>query len=261
MKSIILLVVAVISLASHTATAFTVRPLLPCRSSRSSLLLAKRKNGTRAKGFGKIQETAVESQQQQQPSESSINNPSSNPTQPTLQQQPLVGLQSMSPENPSTSPKPPSLDSNLTPEERAKRILKEKYGLKTLQEQQLETKQAELRDASSRKQAQWNTSQKQDNFDLLMALPAPVTVAIDRFLKAGVVVCGTLFVLAGLGITLEAWSKASNQPLPANVDAFIVNSIEPYFTPGLFVLLAFSVSLGGFAALQLGSAGATYKEE
>jgi len=40
-----------------------------------------------------------------------------------------------------------------------------------------------------------------------------------------------------------------------------VNTIEPNFTTGLFVLLGFSVGLGVFAAAQLGSQGAQYKED
>ena len=92
-------------------------------------------------------------------------------------------------------------------------------------------------------------------------LPAPVLVGIDLFLKAGTAICSVLFVMAGLFITAEAWSKASGDALPENLDAFIVNIVEPNFTPGLLVLLSFSVSLGAFAALQLGSQGATYKED
>jgi hypothetical protein len=92
-------------------------------------------------------------------------------------------------------------------------------------------------------------------------LPPSVLVGIDRFLKAGLFTCGTLFILAGLFITAEAWSKASNQPLPTNLDNFIVDIVEPNFTPGLLVLLGFSVSLGAFAALQLSSSSSQYKEE
>jgi hypothetical protein len=45
------------------------------------------------------------------------------------------------------------------------------------------------------------------------------------------------------------------------LDSFIVTTIEPNFTPGLLVLLSFSIGLGLFSAAQLGSAGATYKED
>jgi hypothetical protein len=56
-------------------------------------------------------------------------------------------------------------------------------------------------------------------------------------------------------------SKATASPLPEDIDKFIVNIVEPNFTPGLLVLLGFSVSLGAFATMQMASAGSTYKEE
>ena len=74
-------------------------------------------------------------------------------------------------------------------------------------------------------------------------------------------ICTVTFVAAGLAITVEAGSKATDNPLPPAVDDFITNVIEPNFTPGLLVLLGFSVSLGAFAALQLGSSASTYRED
>lgn len=142
--------------------------------------------------------------------------------------------------------------------ERAQSILKSKYGLKPVKEQKVEDaakerleKQQELR----------SKAESEPDFDIMTALPAPLLIAIDRFLKGGVVICGTLFIIAGLLITVEAWSKTSGQPLPADLDDFIVSVVEPNFTPGLLVLLSFSVGLGLFAAAQLGSSGASYKEE
>jgi ABC-type dipeptide/oligopeptide/nickel transport system permease component len=92
-------------------------------------------------------------------------------------------------------------------------------------------------------------------------LPAPVLRAIDGFLKVGVTIAGTAFVLSGIGITLEAWSKSTGNAIDPTLDAFIVGKVEPNFTAGLLILLSFSVSLGLFAAAQLGSAGAKYKED
>jgi ABC-type dipeptide/oligopeptide/nickel transport system permease component len=76
-----------------------------------------------------------------------------------------------------------------------------------------------------------------------------------------VAVAGVLFVLSGIGITLEAWSKTTGSSIDPTLDKFIVEAIEPNFTTGLLILLGFSVSLGLFAAAQLGSAGAQYKED
>lgn len=148
------------------------------------------------------------------------------------------------------------------PEERAKQILREQYGLKSLEEQQLDAKQRTLRKEEQKKWAALKRkAELNEDLDIFSMLPAPVLVGIDLFLKAGTAVCSVLFVLAGLFIAAEAWSKASGDALPENLDAFIVNIVEPNFTPGLLVLLSFSVSLGAFAALQLGSQGATYKED
>lgn len=149
-----------------------------------------------------------------------------------------------------------------SPEERAKQILRDKYGMKTLEEQQLDAVQLARRKEEQKK---WSELKKKaeagDDFDLFSIFPAPVTIGIDRFLKAGTVLCGIVFVTSGILIAVEAWSKAFGDPLPQDLDDFIVHTIEPNFTPGLLVLLSFSVSLGLFASLQLGSQGASYKEK
>lgn len=134
--------------------------------------------------------------------------------------------------------------------------------MKTMEEQQLDAKQLARRKEEQKKWAELKKkAELNQELDLFSMLPGPVLIGIDRFLKAGTAVCSVLFVLAGMFITVEAWSKTSGEALPPNLDAFIVNTIEPNFTPGLLVLLSFSVSLGVFAALQLGSQGATYKED
>ena len=146
--------------------------------------------------------------------------------------------------------------------DRAATILREQYGMKPAGEQQVDAKLSQ-RVQEQRKLLQ-EMKQKEDSnkdLDIMAMLPAPVLIAIDSFLKLGVGVTGLLFVLAGLGITVEAWSKVSGDPLPDNIDTFIANTIEPNFTTGLLVLLGFSVSLGIFSALQISSAGAQYKED
>jgi len=152
--------------------------------------------------------------------------------------------------------------SNETAEERNKRILREKYGLRTKEEQEAaEAKTKQI--ADQRKQiSEW---QKQaddgDDFDLLSIIPDPILIFIDKFLKVGVTVCTVLFVLAGFAISVEAGSRAFSKPLPQGIDDFISNIVEPNFTPGLGVLLSFSVALGLFASLQLNSAASTYRED
>jgi hypothetical protein len=156
----------------------------------------------------------------------------------------------------------PKIDESVPVGERTASLLRDKYGLRTMEEQQEEEKKQAKVKSQQKKVEEW--TKKADaggDFDIMQALPANVLVGIDYFLKAGTAICTVLFVLAGVGITFEAWSKASSSPLPDDIDAFIVNTIEPNFTPGLFVLLGFSVSLGAFAAAQISSASATYRED
>jgi hypothetical protein len=229
------------------------RPTLIDWRRTNHVLLAKKSSG---KGFGKVQES--------KPSPASSSTDSDSPAA----SQATAGTQSSTLPGTSQSPFLQSIDNRSSadepsddPEERAKRILREQYGLKTLEEQQLSAQQLARRKEEQTKWAELKKkAESNEDLDLFSLLPAPILVGIDRFLKAGVVVCSILFVLAGLLITVEAWSKTSGDPLPPDLDAFIVNTVEPNFTPGLLVLLSFSVGLGGFAALQLGSRGATYKE-
>lgn len=157
-------------------------------------------------------------------------------------------------------PKEIELDPNLSEDERNKEILKQKFGLKSFEEKQGDLKKAEKM-AENKARMQQIKQMKDEEFDIMMIIPPPVVRAIDAFLKIGLAITTTLFILAGMGITAEAWSVATSNPLPEDVDAFIVNVIEPNFTPGLFVLLGFSVSLGVFATAQLGSGSSTYKEQ
>lgn len=155
----------------------------------------------------------------------------------------------------------PQIDDSLPPEERTKLLLKEKYGMKTIAEQQLSAKQLEARKEKQKQLAEWKKkAEVGEDIDIIAMIPGGVQIAIDRFLKTGLAICTILFIAAGGGITVEAWSKTSGSPLPDDVDSYIVNVIEPNFTTGLLVLLGFSVSLGAFATLQLSSGGAQYKE-
>jgi len=152
-------------------------------------------------------------------------------------------------------------DDGRTAEQRGKDILREKYGMRSLEEQQMEELKLERQREQQKKLQEWKRlADEGKDFDMMAMLPAPVLMAIDRFLKGGLVVSGLLFILAGIGICIEAWSKASGEVLPENVDNFIVQVIEPNFTPGLLVLLGFSVSLGLFASAQMSSEGAQYRE-
>jgi hypothetical protein len=158
----------------------------------------------------------------------------------------------------------PKESKQLPPEERTKQILREKYGLRSLEEQQFDAKQLELRKEQAKKVQEWKKKVATDgdgDVDIIAMIPGPVLIGLDRFLKAGIAIVGTTFIASGLGITVEAWSKSSGQALSDDVENFIVTVIEPNFTTQLLVLLSFSISLGVLAAAQLGSAGAQYREK
>ena len=229
------------------------RPSIPSkfRLIPISLQAKKSRASTASKGFSKIEKREYS----ETPDETQPTRATSSEQQQAAARSPF--LQSV---ESGGSNAIPNFDESLPPEERTKMILRDKYGMKTLEEQQLNIKQQEALKKRKKKMEEWKKKIANEDFDVMAMLPAPVIVGIDRFLKGGLAVSGFMFILAGLGITLEAWSKTSGKALPENVDAFIVNTIEPNFTPGLVVLLAFSVSLGLFAAAQLGSQGAQYKE-
>lgn len=156
----------------------------------------------------------------------------------------------------------PQVDPSVPVEERTKSILREQYGLRTREEQQEAKRKQEAINEQRKKLQEWKQlADEGQDFDIMRILPEPLLIGLDRFLKAGVAICTVLFVVAGIFITVEAYSKTTGNPLPPDLDNFIVNTVEPNFTPGLGVLLAFSVSLGAFAAAQLSSASSNYRED
>ena len=195
------------------------------------------------------------------PKKKSIDQVSSSPT--TISSSP-TGLTSI-PGGSDARPvmqQPSSATGGESAEERNASILREKYGMRTREEQQAELNRQEAANKQRQKLEEWRRlADKGEDFDLIQILPDPLLVFIDRFLKGGVAVCTVLFISAGIAITVEAGSKATNNPLPPNIDDFISNVVEPNFTPGLLVLLGFSVSLGAFAALQLSSSSSSYRED
>lgn len=230
--------------------------------STSALFAKKKKNkSTAGKGFGKEPENPTKPAASKSENQDLFNMEA----RATAQQQASVfssvegGLDTVP--TMSTEQAPAAMSSENI-EDRTGSILREKYGLRTREEQEAaEAKKKQLDD--QRKQlADWKRlADEGEDFDLLQVIPDPILVFIDKFLKVGVTICTILFVAAGLAITVEAGSKATDNPLPPEVDVFISNVVEPNFTPGLGVLLSFSVALGVFASLQLNSAASTYRED
>ncbi|KAL7438457.1 hypothetical protein ACHAXH_003498 [Discostella pseudostelligera] len=97
--------------------------------------------------------------------------------------------------------------------------------------------------------------------DLLSVLPPSLIKGIDTFLKVGLGISTLAFIAAGIFITIEAGSKATGSSLPEGLEYWVENVVEPNFTPGLGVLLVFSVSLGLFSVALGGSASSTYRED
>lgn len=250
---------------SNTASSSTTTRIKPAAmTTRMMPLLAKKKGmptsgkSSGGQGFGSV--APAPSSSSKQDSDSSSNASSTSATTTTsgggmLQSVESGGSDAIPTFAQSSSS---STDRSIPVTDRTKKILAEQYGLRTLEDQRREEKLLEQRRKFERLKEE---AERNDDFDLMAVLPAPLIIVIDRFLKLGLATCVILFVAAGAGITAEAWSVASNSPLPENVDSFIVNVIEPNFTPGLLVLLGFSVSLGLFASAQLGSSGSVYSED
>jgi hypothetical protein len=219
-------------------------------SSHSTHLWAKKTSGSGGKGFGKQAPPPPTKPQEASVAEQTVAGLSSvekggSDVIPTVEVPPPVVAQAAAPAEP-----------EVPVEERTRRILQEQYGLRTLEDQQRQDKLMEQRRKFEELKER---AEKDENFDIMQVLPEPVLIGIDRFLKVGVTISTVLFVAAGLGITTEAWSAATKNPLPPDIQQFIVNTVEPNFTTGLLVLLGFSVSLGLFSAAQLGSSGSQYR--
>mmetsp|Transcript_18889 Transcript_18889/g.30960 ORF Transcript_18889/g.30960 Transcript_18889/m.30960 type:complete len:260 (+) Transcript_18889:109-888(+) len=158
------------------------------------------------------------------------------------------------------------IDPNLSDEARSKAILRQKFGLKSYEEQQ-----ADLGDYRAIQEAEAKAAQREklrnienlwpEDKDFFAVLPPSVVRGIDTFLKTGLGLTTAAFITAGILITIEAGSKATGYELPAGLDEFVTNVVEPNFTPGLVVLLGFSVCLGVFTVSLGGSAASSYRED
>ena len=154
----------------------------------------------------------------------------------------------------------------LSPEERSQTILKEKFGLKSYEEQQADLGDYRaLNDAEDKKKKRTILRNLDtawpENKGFVDVLPPSLIKGIDSVLKLGLGGCTVLFVLAGVLITIEAGSKAGVYEIPIGLEEFVVNVVQPNFTPGLGVLLGFSITLGMFSIGIGSSASSTYRED
>jgi hypothetical protein len=89
----------------------------------------------------------------------------------------------------------------------------------------------------------------EEEWDIRDVLPAHAIKAIAFFLKTGLGVWRTLFVVALLSVMLEIGSKAIvGRGLPERVSNFIVQSVRPNIVTALLVLVGFYITESRFPA-------------
>mmetsp|Transcript_1603 Transcript_1603/g.2223 ORF Transcript_1603/g.2223 Transcript_1603/m.2223 type:complete len:260 (-) Transcript_1603:42-821(-) len=217
----------------------------------------KKSRGSAGEGFGKA--VAISDSPSKSISDSFSNEDDSGSAPRTLQSIDSAASTSGSSDN-------LDIDPNLSDEARSKAILRQKFGLKSYEEQQ-----ADLGDYRAIQEAEAKASQREklrsieklwpEDKDFVAMLPPSVVRGIDTFLKTGLGLTTVAFITAGILITIEAGSKATGYELPDGMDEFVTNVVEPNFTPGLGVLLGFSILLGVFTISLGGSAASSYREE
>lgn len=99
--------------------------------------------------------------------------------------------------------------------------------------------------------------------DPLSRIPKQGQELLERFFTSGAVLFGSIFLISGISVSVEAFCKVLGSPLPVAIDEVLVQYVEPALTPSVLILFAFSISLGILKQLQLGSAsaGVLYTEE
>jgi len=251
----IFLIVIIVNTVLVTGFAtFNTRNPVQCFASRQSTTLSPTLYMSGGKGFGKKNKS-----KKKRPANTDVDTPTNNNRNISGG----GGLQSID-SGPYSIEKKDVLapDPNASVEERTAQILKDQYGLQTIEEKQSDFKRKEARRNARKKLDEMKRDIELDKpLDILGMIPDLGIVVIDGVLKFGLAGSTVLFILAGFGICVEAWSKATGGILPDKVDAFIANTIEPGFTPLLGILLLFSVSLGLFATAQLGSESSRYTEK
>ena len=248
----ILLLLSALMIATTTRAFITPQP-----QSITTQLSAKKKSRKQrgGEGFGK--------QLTKETSSSSFSDEDSSSISSSA-----TALQSIdaTPQSQSTPAESLNLDPNLSPEERSQEILRQKFGLKSYEEQQADLGDYRaLLDSENKKEKRTALRNLDkvwpENKNFVEILPPSVIKGFDSFLKLGLSVCTVIFVGAGVLITIEAGSKTNLYEIPKELEEFVVNVVQPNFTPGLGVLLAFSVTLGLFT-VTLGSSGSsTYRED
>ncbi|CAM9203363.1 unnamed protein product [Scytosiphon promiscuus] len=95
-------------------------------------------------------------------------------------------------------------------------------------------------------------------FDLI---PAETQLVMERVFIAGFALCLVFLVGCGCAIGVEAYFLSTAGKLPPDLDNFIVNRLEPLFTPSLGATFLFSSCLGVLKLGQMGQESVVYREE
>eukprot|EP00752_Nemacystus_decipiens_P005577 g5046.t1 len=95
-------------------------------------------------------------------------------------------------------------------------------------------------------------------FDLI---PAETQLLMERVFIAGFALCLVFLVFCGCAIGVEAYFLSTQGKLPPDLDEFIVQKLEPLFTPSLGLTFLFSSCLGVLKLGQMGQESVVYRED
>eukprot|EP00903_Cladosiphon_okamuranus_P012716 g11888.t1 len=95
-------------------------------------------------------------------------------------------------------------------------------------------------------------------FDLI---PPETQLLMERVFIAGFALCLVFLVFCGCAIGVEAYFLSTQGKLPPDLDDFIVQKLEPLFTPSLGLTFLFSSCLGVLKLGQMGQESVVYRED
>eukprot|EP00638_Chattonella_subsalsa_P004158 CAMPEP_0117755572 /NCGR_PEP_ID=MMETSP0947-20121206/13533_1 /TAXON_ID=44440 /ORGANISM="Chattonella subsalsa, Strain CCMP2191" /LENGTH=255 /DNA_ID=CAMNT_0005574935 /DNA_START=51 /DNA_END=818 /DNA_ORIENTATION=- len=145
-----------------------------------------------------------------------------------------------------------SSDKNLAPGSKQDEILESLLGPKKTGESEAQKAGLVDRDGNPLK----------ERYYVVDFIPIPVQNAIEQSLIFGLGLFLLFFLAGGIGIGLSGFAIATGNPLPPAIESFIVDTLEPAFTPSLVVFFALSSFLGIFKSFQFESrSDVQYKEK
>ncbi|CAN0098312.1 unnamed protein product [Pylaiella littoralis] len=92
-------------------------------------------------------------------------------------------------------------------------------------------------------------------------IPPETQLVLERVFIAGFLGCLLFLVACGCAIGVEAYFLSTSGKLPPDLDQFIVQTMEPLFTPSLALTFLFSSCLGVLKLGQMGQESVVYRED